>query len=147
MGKPIHSKAFQKVFWQTFVTFSIPVINCDINITEITILKRTSIWNSMTNDFINWCTTGFGKLVIIEWTRVAFSVYCSFMYYSVNFIGGNSCSNCSSSLVQHFSSQSTSHSHSLNIIIIQLSNIGVSPEFHLWQGVALEKGMIELTFW
>jgi hypothetical protein len=37
----------------------------DVEIDDISILKRTAIRNSVADDFVNWCAEGFGEFVVV----------------------------------------------------------------------------------
>ena len=93
-------------------------IRCDVEIDDVSVLERSSIWNTVTNDLINGSTAAPGEVVIVTWRWVGPLRNDIVMHDPIDFLcsdpGGH---NCMAS-VKGLSSYTTHPSQLLQVIII-----------------------------
>ena len=77
----------------------IVVVTTDINVYDISLLKRSSIWDSVTNDFVDWGATTSWELIIVQGRWVSVVRYEVLVNNFINFFGGNTWGNKSMSSI------------------------------------------------
>mmetsp|Transcript_7022 Transcript_7022/g.12256 ORF Transcript_7022/g.12256 Transcript_7022/m.12256 type:complete len:237 (-) Transcript_7022:288-998(-) len=91
-------------------------IHCDINIYDIALFKLSIVGDSMTNNFVDTCTTAFGESMIVERRRIGTSIHNRFMDQRVDFIRGDTRCHGPSRQVQNLSGELSRRSHFFNFL-------------------------------
>ena len=108
-----------------------PVKDCHIKIANITVLKRSFVRNSVTDNLIDRGAARLWELVVVEGAGVALPVHTGLVHDPVDLVCGDPGPDNGGALVQHLPAQSAGHPQVLYLVVIQGSDIGVAPELHL----------------
>lgn len=109
LGNITHEEGLVEVSVET------PMVDGHVHIAKIAVLQRPHVRDSVTNYFVDTGATGFGEVVVVQWTRIAVVLYRSLVDDAVHLVGGYTHSDCVGSCVQAESSQPTGDSHALDL--------------------------------
>jgi hypothetical protein len=92
------------------------LVDRDIAVDDVTILKRSEVRNSMANDLIDTGTETLREFVIVQWTWVSVMRDDAFMDDTVYLIGRHSFLTCSMGRVKNNPSYSASLSNTFYLL-------------------------------